>query len=79
MNRHDWVNDQSGSNRPERKIPFSLAEVCMHGLAKLPNDRYQSAGDMATALTKAMQSLDATGPRCQACGAPDRTANPVLR
>jgi len=54
-----------------RHIPPALAEIAMKALAKRPEDRYQSAAEMAAALTRAAASLQAPAGAelvCAACG-----------
>jgi serine/threonine-protein kinase len=55
---------------PERSVPARLAEVTTRALSKLPEDRYQTAHEMAAALRKALGELQ-PGTReiaCRACG-----------
>jgi serine/threonine-protein kinase len=55
---------------PERNIPQRLGEVTSFALAKLPEDRFQTANEMANALRRALGELQ-PGTReiaCRACG-----------
>jgi serine/threonine-protein kinase len=65
---------------PERKIPDSLAELCLKTLAKEPKDRYQDSDEMSAALGQALAKIEGrTSGRvlmpgsvgCPSCGAPN--------
>jgi serine/threonine-protein kinase len=55
---------------PERGIPAALADVVHKGLAKAPEDRYQTAADMADALRQILTELQPAAPEiaCPTCG-----------
>jgi serine/threonine protein kinase len=55
---------------PERAIPERLAEVVRKALGKLPEERYQTASDMADALRRALSEIlpSARDIACPACG-----------
>ena len=60
---------------PHRAIPDALAEIAIKALAKRPEDRYQTAADMAEAIRRARAQLTAEKARqvvCPGCG----TVNP---
>jgi len=62
---------------PDRAIPEAFARVTLRALAKPPEDRWQSAGELAAALREAVLSVDgrvsqpapSTATRCRSCGA----------
>jgi serine/threonine-protein kinase len=63
---------------PDRCIPDSIAEVCLHALEKDPNRRYQTADEFAAALREALLAVEppktsgsqrsAEGVACLSCG-----------
>jgi serine/threonine protein kinase/tetratricopeptide (TPR) repeat protein len=63
--------------RPDRAIPAAFAEITLRALAKPREDRWQSAGEFAAALSDALLSVEgraATAPpstalRCRSCTA----------
>jgi serine/threonine-protein kinase len=57
---------------PDRGIPSSLAEVVRRGLAKAPEQRYQTAEEMAEALRQVLAELQPAAREigCPACGMP---------
>jgi hypothetical protein len=66
------------SVNPDRVIPAVFAEITLRALAKERQNRWQYAGEMATALTDALLSVEGrtsqqpaatTAARCRSCGA----------
>jgi serine/threonine protein kinase/tetratricopeptide (TPR) repeat protein len=47
---------------PEREIPQALRDVCLKALAKSPDERHQSAAELADALEHAMRSASRATP-----------------
>jgi serine/threonine protein kinase len=62
---------------PERAIPAPFAELALRALAKSPDDRFQTAGELSAALEQALlategrpsESTPSTSVRCRTCGA----------
>lgn len=55
---------------PQRAIAAPLAELCMRALAKDPNDRFQTAADMADRLRSVGKDLGVRELPCPGCGRP---------
>ncbi|MBX3187811.1 MAG: protein kinase [Labilithrix sp.] len=73
---------------PDREIPAALAELAMRALEKSAEQRFQSAGELMSALAATLEppsareraapeaAVESTGPTCRACGtrSPSRRA-----